>query len=355
MEAAPKEFNGRSLLYKPSFPDSLDIKYHDHIGLQAITDVQPVPIDLRPMLPNCFDQQQRGCCVAEGAVGMKAYQENMQDDYPANGLSVAYLYTKCKQYDGDTYNEGTEPKVAMQILQQYGICPEDIMPTSSLLNLAVPQLPSIPSSADSAAVPYRIASFAQICGVEDTNRSQLLPVVRVALQTRGVFTLALLVAENFKPDENGLLPLPEGLIRGGHQIAVVGDLPDRQALIVRNSWGTAWGLNGYAYLPYIWLTHEIDITGKGNMQWVIFEAWTSLDISGSHPPNPTPLPNPRAKQIIITPGASTMLVDDVSVALDQPAVMNNMTNRMLIPVRAMGSAAGYKVDWDGQKAVLTAN
>jgi hypothetical protein len=145
MEAAPKELNGRSLFYKPSYPDPLDIKYHEHIGIRAIQAVQPLSVDLRSMLPPCFDQQQRGCCVAEGAAAMKAYQENIQADYPINGLSVAYLYIKCKQNDGDQYNEGTEPKVAMQMLKQYGICPEDIMPTSSLLSLPTPQLPSIPT------------------------------------------------------------------------------------------------------------------------------------------------------------------------------------------------------------------
>jgi hypothetical protein len=34
-------------------------------------------------------------------------------------------------------------------------------------------------------------------------------------------------------------------VRGGHAVALVGYSPDR--FIVRNSWGTSWGDNGFAY------------------------------------------------------------------------------------------------------------
>ena len=39
-------------------------------------------------------------------------------------------------------------------------------------------------------------------------------------------------------------------VRGGHCVAFVGYTPNR--FIVRNSWGTGWGDNGYAYasIPY---------------------------------------------------------------------------------------------------------
>ena len=36
-----------------------------------------------------------------------------------------------------------------------------------------------------------------------------------------------------------------GTVRGGHAVALVGYTPDR--FIVRNSWGTGWGDQGYGY------------------------------------------------------------------------------------------------------------
>jgi len=47
-----------------------------------------------------------------------------------------------------------------------------------------------------------------------------------------------------------LLPLPDGQILGGHAIGIAGDLPDKKALILRNSWGPGWCINGYTFLPY---------------------------------------------------------------------------------------------------------
>lgn len=37
---------------------------------------------------------------------------------------------------------------------------------------------------------------------------------------------------------------------GGHCVALVGYDDERKAFLVRNSWGTGWGLNGYFWMPY---------------------------------------------------------------------------------------------------------
>jgi C1A family cysteine protease len=43
---------------------------------------------------------------------------------------------------------------------------------------------------------------------------------------------------------------------GGHAVLVVGYDDSQSRFIVRNSWGTQWGLHGYFLMPYAYLTNR---------------------------------------------------------------------------------------------------
>jgi hypothetical protein len=327
LNIAKKEHEGHTLNCGPSFPDVRDYKLNKILTCAST----PVEVDYRSIMPDVFDQGTRGSCVACAATRtVKEYQEVKQGDNPANGLSPAFLYSICKQLDGSATTEGTTLKIAMQALQKYGVCTEDLMPYSELSSLIEPNVPTPTTKQLSEALLYKIKNYAQICSVLDTDRSSLLSTMRTALQTIGPFAIALLVCSNFKPDANYNIPLPEGSIEGGHAIGIVGDQPSKSRFIIRNSWGKTWGLNGYAYLPYEWITAKnVDIG------WYLYEAWTSVDV-----PFKT-----QAKQIKITLGSSTMDVDGVSEKLDQPAEADATTGRTLIPVRSMAENMGYTISW----------
>ena len=67
------------------------------------------------------------------------------------------------------------------------------------------------------------------------------------------------VYTSFMSDEvarTGIVPMPgpDESMEGGHAILGVGYDDSKKALIVRNSWGTEWGLQGYFYLPYDYIT-----------------------------------------------------------------------------------------------------
>jgi C1A family cysteine protease len=57
--------------------------------------------------------------------------------------------------------------------------------------------------------------------------------------------------------QTGIVPLPRRReqILGGHAVVVVGYDDSQSRFIVRNSWGTAWGLAGYFLMPYAYLTN----------------------------------------------------------------------------------------------------
>jgi C1A family cysteine protease len=65
----------------------------------------------------------------------------------------------------------------------------------------------------------------------------------------------------------GDIPFPQSgdTVLGGHAVDAVGyddgkDIgPEHGALLIRNSWGTAWGIDGYGWLPYAYIEQGIAV------------------------------------------------------------------------------------------------
>jgi C1A family cysteine protease len=55
--------------------------------------------------------------------------------------------------------------------------------------------------------------------------------------------------------KTGKMPMPKAGEQnlGGHAVLIVGYDDTKQCLIVRNSWGEAWGDKGYFYMPYAYV------------------------------------------------------------------------------------------------------
>ena len=50
------------------------------------------------------------------------------------------------------------------------------------------------------------------------------------------------------------MPATGEKVVGGHAVCCVGYDDSKQLFIVRNSWGTGWGLKGYFMMPYTYLS-----------------------------------------------------------------------------------------------------
>jgi hypothetical protein len=84
-----------------------------------------------------------------------------------------------------------------------------------------------------------------------------------------------------RPAANGVLTCdPKSGVRGGHAIQCVGWTLINGVLyfILRNSWGTGWGLAGEAYLP------------ASSFAYLVGEAWKAVDVIDPAPVPPSPSP-----------------------------------------------------------------
>ena len=73
------------------------------------------------------------------------------------------------------------------------------------------------------------------------------------------FVFGFSVYDSFLTDtvaQTGLVPMP-GLLEaqsGGHAVLAVGYDQKRRQFLVRNSWSNAWGLGGYCWMPFEYLS-----------------------------------------------------------------------------------------------------
>jgi len=53
------------------------------------------------------------------------------------------------------------------------------------------------------------------------------------------------------------MPLENEECLGGHAVLIVGYDDVKKCFIMRNSWGVNWGVKGYFYIPYSYLTNQV--------------------------------------------------------------------------------------------------
>src|ERR1700678_1881450 len=72
------------------------------------------------------------------------------------------------------------------------------------------------------------------------------------------YVFGFTVYESFESDavaKSGIVPMPSSTetVLGGHAVMAVGYNDASQRFLVRNSWGSGWGMGGYFTIPYKYL------------------------------------------------------------------------------------------------------
>lgn len=191
--------------------------------------VLPKSVDLKPYLPEVFDQGLQGSCSACASGAQKEIAERL--DYGFKGrMSYQYIYNL-----RSNSTEGMSPRETMKILVDKGCVPEELFPygTKSKPN----------ESLIEKGLRNKNESYAEVHTVEGAKKA-----IYQALNKRGSAIYFSVSVYNYGPR---MWYAKEGeKLQGGHAMVIVGYDDDKKHFIVRNSWGKNWCNDGYTTMSY---------------------------------------------------------------------------------------------------------
>lgn len=202
-------------------------------GIHLIPRKEWSPIDNRHFVPKILDQDGTGACNAFAAV-QTLHCIRSQAGLPFVELSAGNLYGRIN----GGVDRGSLISDAIQALEDVGVCKAE---TVGHLDW---HRRKWPAQWKQEAARFRILE-AWDCPTFDHQVSAIL---------LGFFVnTGILVGYNFRPDpDTGWLPDYRGG-RGGHAMCACGvayDAKDNHwGLVVANSWGREWGIDGFAIVP----------------------------------------------------------------------------------------------------------
>ena len=247
IEFGLKKFKLTALLSKIT-PD--DISFENFLktpeGIKAGKRSLPRTYNLTSILLPIRDQGGTNCCVAFSTATAIEYKNIITKKY-LYYLSPAFIYNNRADTTKDV---GMNSQGAINIVKKIGVATDKIFPMEMLNKSIQPKIYD-------NALEYKITDSFYITSLSD---------LKIALFTTGPIIAILPVYEGV--DINIFWKKSNIKTIGHHCIAIVGydDLSER--LIIRNSWGTNWAINGYQWFPY----SDFNI---------IVEAWTLLPIASN--------------------------------------------------------------------------
>jgi len=226
--------------FKKSEPRDTDRKYK--VVHYSDTEL-PANCDLREWCPPVYDQGELGSCTANAGSCALQFDENIQkSEGKLNMASRLFLYYAERQMDGDIWQDGGSTlRTCIQALNIFGVCDETLWPyDQSRFTERPPQ-----GCWEQASFHKGLNSFAL-----SQNERELKHCLAIFKRP---FVFGFQVYDSFEGPEiaqTGIMkiPGPHENCLGGHAVICVGYRDDGY-FIIRNSWGTGWGDEGYFYMP----------------------------------------------------------------------------------------------------------
>ncbi len=228
--------------WMPDVPDHRDLVY----AAARITTLPP-SVDLRSGCPPVYDQGQLGSCTANAIAAAIQFEQIRQKEPKPFAPSRLFIYYNERVMEHTVGQDaGAQIRDGMKSVNHIGACPETDWP---YVITKFAQKP--PTRAFKDARLGKALSYQRVVQTLDQMKGCLasgLPIV-----------LGISVYESFESQQvarSGIVPMPpisEKLL-GGHAILAVGYNDAEQRFVMRNSWGTSWGMQGYFTIPYAYLT-----------------------------------------------------------------------------------------------------
>ena len=236
----PRKVKGYGWL--PDLPDQRD---HRYTMPPAIAGDLPPRVDLRPTCPPVYDQGELGSCTAQAIAGAIEFDQQRQGLTELTPSRLFIYYNERLIEHSTEVDAGAMPRDGIKVVASVGSPPEADWPYD------IDRFAERPS-----ARAFRDAARHRIARYERLPRD--LDQMRACLASGFPFILGFAVYESFEGPEvrrTGRMTMPRAGERviGGHAVLAVGYVDRERRFIVRNSWGTAFGLGGYFTMPYQYL------------------------------------------------------------------------------------------------------
>jgi len=233
-------------------------------------------VDLRPKMPPVRDQGNLGSCTAFASAAAFEFINNGRFQVHDGAELAQYYNARVESGLSPSQDTGAYNRAAVAALAKYGLGAE-------------------------ATWPYEISKFRQKppqAYFDDGVKHKATRYIAVpnssaqikALLGRGIpVVIGFLVYSNYNEGaRSGIWPMPGGRVEGGHAVLIVGYDDAKGWWIIRNSWGAFWGLQGYGFLPYAYLS------AQGSDFWMVEEVTgIAIEPEPAPPPQPEPAPEPE--------------------------------------------------------------
>lgn len=228
--------------WKPDLPDHRDYLYSAPVtALKAL----PAKVDLRKGCPPVYNQGQLGSCTANSigaAFEFDQMKEGLKDFMP----SRLFIYYNERDIEGTVNQDsGAMIRDGVKSVNKLGVCPEN---TWAYDINKFTQKP--PQACYTEAVTHTATQYSRV--------PRVLNQMKGCLADGYPFVFGFTVYESFESKQvaqTGVVPMPGSgeEVLGGHAVLAVGYDEASHRFIVRNSWGTDWGIKGYFTMPYTYL------------------------------------------------------------------------------------------------------
>jgi C1A family cysteine protease len=230
----------RKYTWKPQLPD------HRDYTISFTATSLPALVDLRSKMPVVYDQGNLGSCTANAIAAGVEYErlKQKEKDFIPSRL---FIYYNERVMEGTVnYDAGAMIRDGIKSVNQQGVCPETEWPYTISKYRTKPS-----TKCYTDALLSKVLSYSAV--------TQTLDQLKAALAAGTPFIFGFTVYDSFESNTvatTGIvpMPLPGNYVLGGHAVIAVGYDDSKKMFIVRNSWGTSWGLKGYFYMPYAYVT-----------------------------------------------------------------------------------------------------
>ena len=200
-------------------------------------------VDLRHNCPPVYDQGKLGSCTANAIAAAYEYDMLKQKETNIFVPSRLFIYYNEREMEGHVdQDSGAEIRDGIKSINTQGVCPETEWPYDVSKFKDKPPQQAYSDAKNHVSVKYQ-------------RVEQDLEHMKECLSQGLPFVFGFMVYESFESKDvanTGIMVMPKRgeKLLGGHAVMAVGYDDDKQVIIVRNSWTTSWGDNGYFYMPY---------------------------------------------------------------------------------------------------------